>query len=196
VPTQIASTYMDHSLTAAKGWFDMSALDFQAKFDAAITFLVPAGRCCFLYTAGATPKQCTVKTGLSNTSMPLFVWNGSNSTDVNNPGTTASGRFLHQAIGPTGVGQFLVASGGYELETTEFIAGTYTPNRLLTAVAADTNAVTGGMLTSVGTAAGGTLVKQFTDTVCGVVSRGQFVNSDKVPVIAFWPWFIPGTAPA
>lgn len=197
MPTRIVSTYLDHSLTPAKGWFQPAALDFQAGFDVAITFDLPSGRCCFLYTAGRYPKNCKVRTGVSNTGMPLFVWHGPDSLDVINPGTASgNGRFMWAPTGPTGIGQFLVAAGGYELETTEF-DGTkaYPPNALLTATAADTNATTGGRLTSAGSAVSGA-VKQTVDTVVGVTSRGVFANNDGVNALAFWTWFIPGTAPS
>lgn len=198
MPTTIASTNLDASLTACKGWFEMAALDFQAAIDPAVTFNVPDGRCMYLYTAGRYPKNCTLRTGLTNTSMPLFLWHGNNSLDVNNPGTvTVNGRYMHTAIGPTGIVQALVGKGAYELESTEFDSSkVYAPNQLLTATAADTNSTTGGRLTNAGTAASGTKVKQFTDTVCGVVSRGVFTNQDGVQVLAFWPEWLPGTAPA
>jgi hypothetical protein len=192
---QIASTNLDHGLSAAKGWFEMAALDFQAAIDPAVTFTVPDGRVMQLYTAGRYPINCTVKTGLSNTSMPLFLWHGNNSYDVSNNGIIASnGRWDFQAIGPTGIAQMLVGKGAYELESTEFdTTKSYAPNQLLTAVQADTTAATGGLITNVGTAAGGTKVKQYTDTVCGVVSRGVFTNQDGVSVLAFWPEWLPGT---
>lgn len=194
----ILSTNMDHELNALKGWFEMAALDFQALIDPSVTITVYSGRVMSLYTQGQLPKNCTVKTGVTNAGMPLFVWHGNDSYDVTNNGIIQnSGRWNSQSIGPTGVAQFLVGKGAYEFESTEFDSTkSYSCNQLLTALNADTTQATGGVLTNAGSAAGGTKVKQFTDPVCGVVSRGVYTNQNGVSVLAFWPEWLPGTAPS
>ena len=186
--TQYAPSLMfEHALNAAKGWFQPTALDFQAKLSANVTFNPPAGRVAHLNAAGE------FEMGMIARCMPLFLWNGINDFDVSNPGMTAGGHFVQQAIAPTGKMQSLVATGGYELESTEFDSeNVYAPNDLLTATASNSNADTGGVLTNAGTGSHGN-VKQFVDPCCGIVSRGSYNNEHGVAVVAFWPIVLPGT---
>ena len=153
MPGTITSTNLDHSLTAAKGWFEMAALDFQSAIDPSVISPVQDGRCMHLYLYGRYPKNCTVKTGVTSTSMPLFVWHGNTDYDVANTASLPNGRFMMQSIGPTGIAQFLVAKGAYELETTEYDTswnnGAYAANTLLTAIANDSG-TTGGLITGKG----------------------------------------------
>ena len=180
----------EHVLYAAKGWFDMAALDFQAKLSSNVTIEVFAGRVCHLNASGE------LETGISTTKMPLFVRSGSRDLDVSNPGTTGAGGFVHKAISNTGVMNTLVATGGYELESTEFDtapASPYAPNQLLTAKTANTTAATGGVLSNDRNGAGGSAgaVRAYTDPACGVVSRGQFTNEHGQSVLAFWSVYLP-----
>jgi hypothetical protein len=103
---------------------------------------------------------------------------------------------MHQAISPTGAQSGLVATGGYELESTEHEVApnvAYAPNQLLTAKASNTVQSQGGVLSNDRNGAGGSagLVRQYTDAACGVVSRGQFKNEHNVTVLAFWPIYLP-----
>jgi hypothetical protein len=176
----------EHALNQLKGWFEPAALDFSAKKSANVTFDLNGGRCVHLNAAGE------FETGVGETDMAIFLLQASNDYDVDNPGTTPSGNFMHQQVAPAGNMSGLVAEGAYELESTEFAtAQEYVPNDLLTATVANTTAATGGLLTNAGSGAGGD-VEQFVDPVCGVVSRGRYKNEHGIEVVAFWPTYIPG----
>jgi hypothetical protein len=117
--------------------------------------------------------------------MGITLLQGSDAFDVDNPGTTPAGNFMHQAIAPTGVMSGLVHAGAYEIENTEFDTGqSYAPNDTLTAAHADTTLATGGVLTNQSAV-------PYTNPVCGVVSRGEFTNAHGVDVLAYWPVYLP-----
>ena len=180
------SLMFEHRLTPTKGWFQPAALDHQAKMSANVEFSPNAGRVVHLNAAGE------FEMGIAGASMPLFLFSGASDFDVAIPGVTPGGLFMHKAISPAGNLQALVATGGYELQSTEFdTTKTYAPNELLTAAASNCNSATGGVITNAGTGDGGR-VEQFVDPVCGVVSRGSFNNEHGVPVVAFWPLYLPG----
>lgn len=183
------SQAFEHGLNPRKGWFQPHALDCQAKLSDNVTFDVPAGRVAHLNAAGE------YEMGISGTKMPIFLFSGSTDADVSNPGTSAGGYFAHQAIMPDGDMLGLVATGGYEVETTEFEVtssyGAYARNQLLTATASNTVLATGGVLTNDGTGASGN-VKQFVDPVCGVVSAPVRQTLHKISVLSLWTYFLPG----
>jgi hypothetical protein len=180
------SLMFEHMLDPKKGWPSPYALDYDAKISANVTFDLPRGRVVHLNSSGE------FETGVDQTSMGIFLFPGAADFDVNNPGTTAAGHFMHQQIAPTGKVSGLVAKGAYELESTEYdTAQVYVPGDLLTATVANTNATTGGRMTNVGTGAHGD-VKQYVDPVCGVVSHGTRTNEHGVSVLRFWPEWLPG----
>lgn len=179
------SLMFEHGLDIAKGWFEPAALDFAAKMSANVTFEVPAGRCMHVNASGE------FETGVADEDMGIFLHQGSEAFDVANPGTTPAGNFMHQAIAPTGVMSGVVANGAYEIESTEFDdTQTYLPNELLTAAVANDTLATGGVLTNAGNGAAGD-VEQYVDPVCGIVSRGRFLNSHGIAALAFWPEWLP-----
>jgi hypothetical protein len=99
---------------------------------------------------------------------------------------------VQEAYLPKGIANGLVATGGYELESSEFDAEqTYAANDLLTATADNADSDVGGVLTN---DVSGNPVEQYTDPVCGVVSRGVFRNEHDVSMLAFWSYFLPGAA--
>jgi hypothetical protein len=176
----------EHGLDIAKGWFEPAALDFAAPLSANVTFDVPSGRVVHVNDQGE------FEMGVGETDMAIFLLQGSQDYDVANDGTTPAGNFMHQAIAPKGIMSGVVANGSYEIESTEFDdAQSYQANQLLTATADNTTLATGGVLTNQGSGAGGD-VEQYVDPVCGVVSRGRFVNAHGIPVLAFWPEWLPG----
>jgi len=180
------SLMFEHGIDVAKGWFHPAALDFSTKLSANVTFEVARGRVVHLNSAGE------FEMGIGATDMAIFLLNGSDDFDVSNPGTTPSGLFMHQSIAPAGFMSGIVATGSYEIEDTEFDDTlSYAPGDLLTATADNTTEATGGVLTNAGSGGGGD-VEQFADPACGVVSRGRFVNAHGVPVLAFWPIYLPG----
>lgn len=190
----------EQALTPIKGWFDEAALDFEGILSAAVTFGVPAGRCVHVSAVNPNGNKQTpeFEMGVAGTQMGMFLIQGSGDFDVSNPGTTASGSFMHQAIAPTGVMSALVAEGAYELQTTEYDAvQTYLPNDLLTAGPSNSVLADGGILTNQTVVGGGTALEvpwsgNTTRAICGVVSRGVFLNEHRINALHFWPTYIPG----
>jgi len=174
----------EHGLDVKKGWFDMASLDYSAKLSGNVTYTLPRGRVVHLALEGG--REVFVP-GCSTTGVSIFLLNGSNDADVSNPGTTAGGKFMHQAVAPTGKLSGLVATGGYEIATTEYVtSNTYNPGDLLTAPASGGAAVE-GVLTNSG-------VTQFVNPVCGVVSSGAVKNHNGVQTLSFWSVYLPGAA--
>jgi hypothetical protein len=172
----------EHGLDVKKGWFDMASLDYSAKLSSAVTFAVKRGRVVHVDSSGE------FRPGAHNTNIAVFLLNGSEDADVSNPGTTAGGRFMHQAVAPTGKMSGLVATGGYEIASTEFdSARSYTPGDLLTAVASNSNATTGGRITN-------DSVTQYVTPVVGVVSSGKAQNHNGIQALSFWTVWLPGAA--
>ena len=171
-PTDMTS----ETLNALKGWPAPHALD------SAITERIPRGSVVHVDTAG------TFSLGCNNTSlnpMPLFIFPASDDFDVVNEApdaSTVSGAFV--PINPTGVAMALVASGAYELVSTNYnTAGSYVPNDKLSAdIGTDPVSGDAGQLFE------GTLG---THVICGVVSRGVVNNGYGHNALAFWPVFLP-----
>lgn len=183
------SQMFDHTLDAVKGWFHEAALDNSAKLSANVTIdPFEQGRVVHLNASSE------YESGVANASMAIFLLNSSNDPDVANPGGD-----YWQAIAPTGKMSGLVASGAYELESSEYrSAGTYNPGQLLAAEVANTTAATGGVLSDQDDAAAGLTVPWAgagtTQAICGVVSTGVAANSHGINVLRFWPVYLPGTS--
>jgi hypothetical protein len=153
MPGRVDMMYV-HALDPLKGWFQLSALDKSAPFDSSILgngITVYPGRCVFCNDAGAfTADRYSNASSLpggtitfKNTAMPMFLWAGTGDADVYNDGValsqTAAGVSVTNWIPmmPSGVSMALVATGGYELQTTEFYASAstnYTVNAPLAAI--------------------------------------------------------------
>lgn len=173
------SLMFEHGNSILKGWFQPAALDKHAKLSANVTFDVPRGRVVHLNSAGE------FEMGIANRQMAIFLHQASDDFDVSNPGTTPAGNFMHQPISNIGIMSGVVATGAYEIETTEFNDGqTYAPNDTLTAGNSNSTLSTGGVLTKVN-------ATPYTHPVCGVVSSGRYVNCHGIPVLAFWPVYLP-----
>jgi hypothetical protein len=178
----------EHGLDIKKGWFDMASLDYSAKLSGSVAFNVPRGRVVHLEHDGS--GNDVFLPGVRNTDMAIFLLNGSTDADVANPGTTASGRFMHQAVAPTGKMSGVVATGGYEIDSTEFVSNrSYAPGDLLTAPVGTSSgsAATAGVLTNAS-------VTVYVTPVVGVVSSGKHVNHNGVDTLSFWCVYLPGTA--
>jgi hypothetical protein len=176
----------EHGLDIKKGWFDMASLDYSAKLGS-VAYNLPRGRVVHLEVVGG---QEVFLPGVRTTDVAIFLLNGATDPDVSNPGTTASGRFVQQAVSPTGKLSGVVATGGYEIDSTEFVSNrTYAPGDLLTAPtgAASGDAATGGVLTNAS-------VVQFVNPVVGVVSSGKHKNHNGVDTLSFWSVYLPGAA--
>jgi hypothetical protein len=114
--------------------------------------------------------------GLQTNAMPVFALNDGNDFDVNgDDGNVFAGKGAAQARNSG-----LVAVGGYELESTEFVSGSYQPNEALTSAAPGE--------TDAGKLAPGVF---YEDTICGVVSDGEDSNAHGTSVLRFWPYFLP-----
>ena len=193
-----------HCLDELKGWPDESALDFDA-FLAGPTQTGPpvvpgvdvdpvyGGTCVHVNAAGE------FMLGVGPTDMGIFLLQGSHELDVNNYGGNN-----WTPIAPTGKMSGLVATGAYELETTEFdpaIAagvGAITPGQQMTAptqsaITTGTDLTAAGKLFASATWPGGSgaLVTRATFPICAVCSRHSHQNHHRVMVVSFWPVYVP-----
>lgn len=163
------------TLNALKGWPSQTAVDFTAKLAASVTSRVPAGSVVRLNNS----LEFELGVG-TRTVMPMFTFHASDDPDiVNDGGSAASVKGVFIAIAPTGQMLALVANGAYELVSTNFVAGTYNPNTLLTS--ADSGGTAGQLVAGV--------LK--TNTIVGIVSRGVVDNGYGTNALAFWPWVMP-----
>lgn len=185
-----------HSLNAIKGWPFGSVLDYKAKLDSSVLGNANAGTVVHLSSTG------TFELGAQLTQMPIFLRKGATSLDVANPGGND-----WTAIAPVGWLAGLVATGGYELATTEYNTADATymvPNAVLHSPteaqispnATNAEVALAGQLCAYRSWPGatGTTLVLGTDNICGVVSRGIYTNNYGVSVLAFWPVYQPGTA--
>jgi hypothetical protein len=182
-----------HGLDVKKGWFDMASLDYAAKLSPDIDFVVKRGRVVYVDSNGYFVP------GMHQTNVAIFLLNGSEDADVSNPGwgqgqgsggsnaTQTAANFMHIAIAPTGKMSGLVATGGYEISSTEFKHNlTYAPGDLLTANTCASPNAWDGQLTNEN-------VEQFVTPVCGVVSSGVSTNHNGVSALSFWCVWLPGS---
>lgn len=170
---------LGHNISAVKGWVDLHALDYSAPLASSVTFNVPDGRVVSLNANGE------FVTGHSGAKMPMFLIRAADSPDVKETLPTEGVEFF--AVTPSGRLTALVATGAYELETTEFdTSQTYAPNDLLRGIENDTDPATGGLLTNQNSAGTGPVTAGGADAICGVVSSGV-VNGR----LRFWPVYIP-----
>jgi hypothetical protein len=155
-----------HVVNVVSGSNGMHDLQFTAAFAAGQTFY--RGSLVTVNSAGALIKGVT-----TNHDMPMWAINATGDFDVDGDvGNVAGGN----------VGCW-VATGGYELFTTEFVAGSYAPNTMLTA---GTSSNAGKV-----TAAAAT----YSDAVVvGCVSRGTTTSIYDQSVLYFWPMFIPAVS--
>lgn len=172
-----------HGLEPLRGYFDMKGAGLIAigKMSANVTIdPVYAGRCVHKNSAGE------FEMGAAGAQMPMFLWQNTDSYDVFREHINATDQSL-EGVG----GEFMtafVASGGFELETTEFdTAQTYAINDYLRGQTSNTVAATGGVLTNQG-------ITLYTNTVCGMVSGPEALNANRVSVLPFYTVFLPGTA--
>lgn len=166
------------TLNAIKGWPRDMPLDFAAVLDPSIAETLPPGSAVHLNASG------NYIPGVLAGAMTLFTFQGSQDYDVANyGGNPATDKGVWVGVTPTGVIMALVATGAYELVSTNYnTALSYAPNDHLTSPLATGGGINRGTLTK------GTLG---TDDICGVVSRGVVDNGYGFDAIAFWPVFAP-----
>ena len=172
--TLVPAQMFDHSIIELSGRSTMHALDFAAA-PAASEVVYQGGvmtlNSCGAFVAGLGGSVLETTLNAHNAPVAIFAIQGTNEFDANSDVGNMSG----------GVQSGLVGTGAYEIQTTEFVSGTYYPNDLLTFA---TGADKGKVKLS---AAAYSL-----NHVLGVVSRGVQVNADNKSVISFWTAFIPG----
>ncbi len=185
---------MAHTLNPLKGWPHNAALDFSAPLSATALASAPifSGSCVHLTTNTAVVGNVEYDLGCPKTSgkwhMPLFLFPNSDDPDVSNDG----GIYGTSDDAPEGWAAVkrnnvlaLVATGAYELETTEFDDDDYAAGDAL-------RSGTDGKLEN---------GVQYTDPIVGIVSRGvknlgQLTTTGGAPVrsaLAFWPVNLPAT---
>ena len=162
--TLTPSQMFTHELNPLKGWPSPYAVDKRGQADSGVTG-INAGSVCYI-----SPSTGLINLGTINGYMGLFAFQGENEFDVNGD----TGNIISQVM------NFLVASGAYELETTEYVSGeTFLPNDPLTAN-------TSGQ---VATMHGG-ICDEY--NIVGVCSEtGPATNSYGVSVVRFWPVYCP-----
>jgi hypothetical protein len=157
----------DHELNPIKGWWDMHALDKRVAIGTN-PVVVQRGMVGYIH-----PVTLDFILGVVNGYMPLFTFPGENDFDANSDVGNISGGWLNT----------LVATGGYELESTEFVSGpAYDPQTPLTgATAAD--------IGKLEPASGGICG---VDMIVGIVSeQGPRTNDHGKDVVRFWPVYMP-----
>jgi hypothetical protein len=208
VPQQIFT----HALDFLKGWYHQHALDYVGKLDPATDPTaqpVNGGR--VVHVSSATPVangqgrvDSLLQLGATGTQMAIFTIQSQISYDVSNFGNGNVDPYGWTPVAPAGWQSGLVASGAFELATTEFdqTAGVvYLPNDVLHAptaaqITTGTNFASAGLLFKYRNWPGGDAgqITAGTDSFCAVVSRGQYANHNRQQVIAFWPVY--GWGPA
>lgn len=170
----------DNMLDALKGWPSPYALDKSVDLAAGEPTVV-AGRVLSLNASGK------FQLGLACNAMPIFAWQKSTDFDVVGDDGNLVGSGGGDPTGGSPVPKLsgLVATGAYELQSTEFDATqAYAPNAPLTAGAP--GAADAGVIKP---AAGGNF---YGETVCGVVSDGVGASENHgIDLLTFWSVFIP-----
>ena len=157
----------DHLLVAVSGYNGMHDLQYKANVGVGQAWF----RGSLISVVSAAPGD-TFKAGCGDLEMPLWAINATADFDVASDVGNMAG----------GVVAALVATGGYELKTTEYVrTDSYAANDFLTAaLGLDTGKVCRSP------------VDWTTRLVCGVVSHGVESDVYGQQVLRFWPVFIPG----
>lgn len=231
MPYSFPGQAYDRTLTALKGWYREMALDAEVAIGSNVNIgstnePVTPGLVVHVvsWTAALSPYgeaidgpgTYVVELGAIGIGhgMPMYLMSNPTDPDVSNPGvpsgTPVYGNTAYPdpyiPVLPKASGQnlvALVASGGYEVESTEYdTAQTYTAGNPLRAVSSNTNA-NGGKVTNQGATSNAfTSSTAFVhgdpgvaawDTIVGVVSRGEYTNANRRPVLGYYTWWSPGT---
>jgi len=158
----------DHECNVLKGWWHPHALDKSGALAAGE--VVNAGQVVYLDSVGA------FRLGLPENSMPMFAWPNSADFDV----SADVGNIQSQNM------MALPCTGSYELQTTAFDSRyVYNTN--------DHLAVWDTQKSGYIAANKGNLFvdNAYTDTICGVVSKGVTVNDFGKNFLGMWTYFLP-----
>lgn len=163
----------DHTLDALKGWPSPYAVDHVASAASGVT--ITAG---CVVTLDASGNYVLGQTTVA--AVAMFAFQNSSDPDVaNDGGVTSGGSGSANAwvpVAPVGGIMALVATGAYELESTEFDAA-FAPAIGSTMSADATGELEAGV--------------SYTDPICGVVSAAKSDNSHGVSSIKFFPVWLP-----
>jgi len=167
--TLVPSQMFDHTLVTVKGPGRLTRLDYHAapKSGEAIA----PGMCASIDSNGE--MIAGVPAGAAgNRPMAMFAIQDTDAFDANSDVGNISG----------GVQSAIVATGGFEVESTEFDSGqTFNPNDLLK----DDGGANAGRITLAAVAPYGAV------PVIGCVSKGVDTNRDGVDVLSFWTCWLP-----
>ena len=161
----------DHELNPVKGWPGPAALDKSKAIKANET--IQRGR-----VMSIDPVADQFVLGAPDNAMPIFAFPGSADFDVYSDDGNISG----------GHGMGLVATGGFEVETTEFLGANFPPNTPLKCHN-DADADKGKVeATDDGFCFGDSEAV----CICGIVSdAGPLTNDFRKSVLRFWTVYIP-----
>jgi len=168
--TLVPNQMFDHNIDVVKGPSLMHRLDTHAAPKAGEA--INEGSLMSLDTNGLFVAGCPSGGATAVQPMPVFALQGNNDFDANSDIGNISG----------GVMSGVVATGGFEIATTEFDAGSYAFNQMLT------NGATAGL---VGAATG---IAYDAEPIVGIVSRDAAVNADGKSMLSFWTMFLPATS--
>jgi hypothetical protein len=178
-----------NTLDAIKGWFHEAALDHSAASAGGQTGTADSAGTAIEYKQGMVASlnaSDQLVLGCGGDSVGIFLLNSEDDPDVANASFAGSGEWV--AIGPSGTLSGLVATGGYELESTEYDDDAYAPGQALFSVL--TGNVKCGILDK------GTT---YLDNIVGIVSKAQVAeassghvkNSHGQSVLRFWSVWLP-----
>lgn len=166
--TLVPGSMFSHLMTPIKGPTKMNRLDKSVAPKASET--IHEGSLCSLHSTGTLIAGCA-QGSTANRPMPMFAIQDVSDFDANSDSGNISG----------GVMSALVATGGFEISTSEYStvgSPTYNPNDLLTDG-------TAGLVKKATTA------PYLAEPIVGCVSDGVTSNVDGVSVLAFWTMFLP-----
>jgi hypothetical protein len=184
---------LKHTLNPARGGYNFdSGLAHSAPVASTITdpengmgVLYP-GRAVHLGVEGGVPVY---RTGCHHTGMTLFSFSFSDDPGVrgSESGDPASDEFAWSGFGTEEVLLAFPASGGFELESTEYDpTASFPPNTPLTSARNDADIEVGGVLVP---------GEVYVNPICGVVSSGLVPSGYSRPgltnALRFWPVWLP-----
>jgi len=178
-----------HTMDVTAG-YDMAPgqrLDFVAKLSSNVSIVPYEGRVCHLNSVGEWEMGCVAK------KMPCIFFKGT--VPYGHQPTIVP---YWQSIGNYPLAA-LVATGGYEVSTTEYDSTkTYAIGDFLTAASTNTIQDTAGVLTNVQPGTNTALTAPWvgggtTKTICGQVCRPPATLTTGNTVLGFWTLFFPGT---
>lgn len=176
-----------HTLNPTQGWPRPNALFQTAKFSANVTVdPVFSGRVVHVNSDGEF--ELGVPDVAKSLKVPMYLFPNSDDPDVSNyGGNPATDPDAWVPVAPTGTALALPAIGCYQVETTEFepessVGSPYNINDGVTAVASNSNAVTGGRITK---------ANAYEKPICGIVAAPVKKNSHKRDVLTLWTYFLP-----